>query len=46
MQLGRVVGRMWCTQKNAGLTAQRLLVVEPCTPGGAAVGRRIICTDT
>lgn len=45
MFLGRVVGRLWSSIKNPGLEAQRLLVVEPVTPGGEPAGKRLICTD-
>jgi len=45
MQLGRVVGRVWSTVKNASLESQRMLVVQPCLPDGAASGKPIICLD-
>jgi len=45
MQLGRVVGRVWCSVKNPSLESQRMLVVQPCLPDGAAAGKRIICLD-
>jgi ethanolamine utilization protein EutN len=45
MFLGRVVGRVWSTVKNPSLQGQRLLVVQPVLPDGAATGKRIICTD-
>lgn len=46
MYLGRVIGRVWCTAKNAGLEAQRLLLVQPITPEGAPTGKQLICTDS
>jgi len=45
MYLGRVIGRVWCTVKNAGLESQRLLLVQPITPEGAPTGKQLICTD-
>jgi len=46
MYLGRVVGRVWCTVKDERLRGQRLLVVQPLTPGLESAGRRLICTDS
>lgn len=46
MMLGRVVGRVWSTAKNASLEAQRMLIVQPVTPELADSGRQIICLDT
>jgi microcompartment protein CcmK/EutM len=45
MYLGRVVGRVWSTVKNAAFEGQRFLVVQPITPEGSSVGKRIVCTD-
>jgi len=45
MFLGRVVGRVWSTVKNADLSGHRLLVVQPLTPELEATGRRIVATD-
>jgi len=45
MQIGKIVGRVWATEKNPGLTAQRLLIVQPLTPEGNETGKRLICTD-
>jgi ethanolamine utilization protein EutN len=46
MYLGRVVGRVWSTVKDAGLTSQRLLIVQPLRAADLSpVGRRIVCTD-
>lgn len=45
MQLGRVVGRVWSSVKNAGLTSQRLLVVQPVKPDLSASGKALVCTD-
>jgi len=43
--LGRVTGRLWASVKNAGLDGQRLLIVQPVTPGGEPSGKTVICTD-
>ena len=45
MFLGRVIGRVWCTQKHPNLEGQRLLIVQPLTPELNATGRQVICTD-
>ncbi|MGC8793572.1 MAG: EutN/CcmL family microcompartment protein [Bryobacteraceae bacterium] len=45
MYLGRVVGCVWATVKNANLTGHRLLIVQPVTPELVDKGRRIVCTD-
>lgn len=46
MFLGRVTGRLWSSVKNAGLDAQRLLVVQPVTPAGEPSGKPLVCTDS
>jgi ethanolamine utilization protein EutN len=45
MFLGRVVGCVWCTVKNPGLTGLRLLLVQPLTPELRSTGKRLVCTD-
>ena len=45
MYLGRVVGKVWSTVKDPGLSGLRLLIVQPLTPELAPTGRQIICTD-
>jgi microcompartment protein CcmK/EutM len=45
MYLGRVVGRVWSTVKNAAFEGQRFLLVQPITPEGSSAGKRIVCTD-
>lgn len=45
MYLGRVVGRVWATAKNANLAGHRLLLVQPVTPELEDKGRPIVCTD-
>ena len=45
MQIGKVIGNVWCTVKNASLTGQRLLIVQPLTPELRETGKPLICTD-
>lgn len=45
MYLGKVIGCVWCTAKNAGLTGQRLLIVQPLTPELTPTGKQLVCTD-
>jgi microcompartment protein CcmK/EutM len=45
MYLGRVIGRVWATVKNASLEGQRLLLVQPVTPELQNTGRRVVATD-
>lgn len=45
MQLGKIVGCVWATEKNPALTAQRLLIVQPLTPELSETGKKLICTD-
>jgi len=45
VQLGRVIGCVWCSVKNPGLTGQRLLIVQPVLADLSYSGKSIICTD-
>ncbi len=45
MQLGRVIGRVWASVKNPGLTGQRLLIVQPVKADLSPTGKSIVCTD-
>ena len=45
MYLGRVVGCVWATVKNAALVGQRMLVIQPLTPELQATGKRLVCLD-
>ena len=45
MYLGRVIGCVWATVKDANLHGQRMLVVQPLTPEMTATGKQLICTD-
>jgi ethanolamine utilization protein EutN len=46
MQIGKIVGCVWATEKNPGLDAQRLLIVQPLTPELQETGKKLICTDS
>jgi|SRR5579863_8244356 ethanolamine utilization protein EutN len=46
MYLGRVIGKVWATVKNASLDGQRLLLVQPLTPELQNTGRRLVVTDS
>ena len=46
MVLGRVVGCVWSTMKDANLAGQRLLIVQPLTADLKKTGRRMVCTDS
>jgi ethanolamine utilization protein EutN len=45
MYLGRVVGCVWATVKNASMTGQRMLVIQPITPELQPTGKRLVCFD-
>ena len=45
MQIGRVVGQVVATRKDASLLAIKLLVVQPLTAGGADAGRTLVAAD-
>ena len=45
MFLGRVIGNVVSTMKDANLFAQRLLIVQPLTPELKPTGKQQICTD-
>ena len=46
MQVGRVVGEVVATTKHCDLKGQKLLLVQPVTPAGAACGRVSIAVDS
>ncbi|MFQ5569678.1 MAG: EutN/CcmL family microcompartment protein [Rhodothermales bacterium] len=46
MNLGRVIGNIWATQKYASLEARRMLVVQPLTFTGEQAGAPLIALDT
>jgi ethanolamine utilization protein EutN len=45
MQLGKVIGCVWSTQKDANLTGQRLLVIQPLNTKLESAGKPIVATD-
>ena len=45
MYLGRVMGSLWATVKDANLTGQRILIVQPVNPQLEAKGKPVLCTD-
>jgi microcompartment protein CcmK/EutM len=45
MILGRVIGCVTSTVKNASLTGQRLLIVQPLKPDLKPTAKPVICTD-
>ena len=45
MILARVVGEVVATTKHAHLSGQKLLLIQPVTPGGEATGRVAIAID-
>ena len=45
MFLGRVVGRVVSTVKDAGLKGQRLLIVQPLKPDLSVTGKQIVVLD-
>ena len=46
MLLGRVIGNVVCTMKNASLTGQKLLLVQPLDRNGRDTGRPVIALDS
>jgi microcompartment protein CcmK/EutM len=46
MLLGRIIGNVVCTMKNASLTGQRLLIVQPLDRKGRDKGRPIVAFDS
>jgi ethanolamine utilization protein EutN len=46
MLLGRVIGNVVCTMKNASLDGQRLLIVQPLDRHGKDKGRAIVALDS
>ena len=46
MNLGRVIGNIWATQKDSGLDGKRMLLVQPLSFDGDVQGGPIIALDT
>jgi ethanolamine utilization protein EutN len=45
MRLADVVGTVVATQKDPGLVGQKLLVIQPLTPGGEPTGAALVAVD-
>ncbi|WP_342431752.1 EutN/CcmL family microcompartment protein [Neobacillus sp. FSL H8-0543] len=45
MILGKVIGSIWCTQKEDGMKQLKLLIIEPITWEGGSIGQPIIAAD-
>jgi microcompartment protein CcmK/EutM len=46
MQLGRVIGTVVCTMKDARLIGQKLLVVQPLDRNGHSKGKPLVALDS
>jgi len=46
MVIGRVVGTLVATQKDANFAATKLLLVQPTTPAGEPVGTTLLAIDS
>ena len=46
MLLGRVIGNVVCTMKNASLVGHKLLIVQPLDRHGRDKGRPIVALDS
>jgi ethanolamine utilization protein EutN len=46
MQLGRVIGTVVCTMKDARLIGQKILVVQPIDKHGREKGRSLVALDS
>ena len=46
MRLGRVIGSVWATRKDASLEGRRMLLVQPLRADGSDAGRPTTALDT
>lgn len=46
MNLGRVIGSIWATQKDPSIVGKRMLLVQPLFADGKPKGRPIVSLDT
>jgi microcompartment protein CcmK/EutM len=46
VQIARVIGEVVATVKDPNLTGTTLLVLQPLTPSGEAVGRTLVALDS
>ncbi|WP_147534358.1 EutN/CcmL family microcompartment protein [Bacillus marasmi] len=45
MKLGIIIGNVWATRKEEGMTGLKLLVVQPIHPDGSFIHSPIIAAD-
>jgi ethanolamine utilization protein EutN len=45
MYLGRVMGSVWATMKDARLNGHRLMIVQPLNGRLVPTGKQVICMD-
>ncbi|MCM3749992.1 EutN/CcmL family microcompartment protein [Paenibacillus pasadenensis] len=45
MLLGKVVGSVWATQKEAGMENLKLMIVQPIDSSGNSSGQTVIAVD-
>jgi len=46
MQIAKVVGDVVATRKDENLAGLKLLILQPLTPAGEAVGRTLVAVDS
>jgi ethanolamine utilization protein EutN len=46
MQIAKIVGDVVATRKDENLVGLKLLILQPLTPAGEAVGRTLIAVDS
>jgi microcompartment protein CcmK/EutM len=46
VQIARVIGEVVATVKDPNLTGTKLLVLQPLTPSGEAIGRTLVALDS
>ena len=46
MQIAKIVGDVVATRKDENLAGLKLLILQPLTPAGDAVGRTLIAVDS
>ena len=45
MLLGKVIGSVWATQKEAGMENLKLMIVQPLDAGDQEVGQPVVAAD-
>jgi microcompartment protein CcmK/EutM len=46
MQIAKIVGDVVATRKDENLAGLKLLILQPLTPAGEAVGRTLVAVDS